>query len=50
MTENKFTDFFRSPAGVLLTIGIIMVAAILVFLFVSSVFRDLINPVPYIVE
>lgn len=50
MIENRFADFFRSPAGILLTIGVVMIAAILVFVFVQRVFADLINPIPYIVE
>ncbi|MDP3685261.1 MAG: hypothetical protein Q8R32_00330 [bacterium] len=46
MIESKFSEFFRSPVGVLAIIGVLFVAGIFVFLFVASVFRGLIEQGP----
>ncbi|TSC72450.1 MAG: hypothetical protein G01um101438_534 [Parcubacteria group bacterium Gr01-1014_38] len=46
MIESKFSEFFRSPLGVLSVIGVIFVAGVLVFLFVARVFRGLIEQAP----
>lgn len=46
MIESKFSDFFRSPLGILLIIGLLVLAGALVFLYVSSVFRGLIEYTP----
>lgn len=50
MIETKFNEFFRSPKGILLVMGIIMLGAVLVLLFVARVFRGLIEPTPYIFD
>ena len=46
MIESKFGEFFRSPLGVLVIIGVIFVAGLFVFLFVARVFRGLIEQAP----
>ncbi len=50
MIESKFNEFFRSPAGVILTLAIIMLFALSVFFFTHRVFQNLLRPQPYIME
>lgn len=46
MIESKFSEFFRSPLGILAMVGVVFVAGVLVFLFVARVFRGLIEQGP----
>lgn len=46
MIESKFSDFFRSPLGVLAVILLIIIGGTIVFLYVRSVFHRLINFTP----
>jgi len=47
MIESKFGEFLRSPLGVLLIVGLILVGGVLVFLYVRSVFKGLIEYTPF---
>lgn len=50
MIESRLKDFFRSPAGIFLTIAIIMVVALGVLFFTWSIFQNLLTPKPFIFE
>lgn len=46
MIESTFGSFWRSPWGVLLLIGLVVIGGVLVFLYVRSVFHGLIEFTP----
>lgn len=50
MIEGKFGDFFRGPWGILFTVGIVFLAAVLVLFLASRVFTGLLDPRPYVWE
>lgn len=50
MLESKFSDFFRSPWGIMLIIGVVCLVAILVLFLTSRVFQGLLDPRQYVWE
>ena len=48
MIESKLNEFFRSPKGILLVVGILMLFAISVLLFTARVFGNLVDQSPTI--
>lgn len=50
MIEEKFGDFFRSPAGILLIIAIIGFVMLLVIVLVFRVFEGLLDPRQFVWE
>lgn len=50
MIEEKFNEFLRSPAGIGLAIGAIVLLGIIVLTVVLRVFASLLAPTPFSID